>query len=439
MPNYIDNVMDYYMLTDYKVRDILTHLADIEQSDRLSHLMLPTTWGRRGFDGIVHGTKCNATDLKTFVNFYVSILSLLSKEDGLKLIEEAKDSLRNILFIVLTTDSISEPERLELTTTFCQLLNDYITPRLQQFLVEANLLRTARNAIHQNEQVIKLICALTGESQLKPGLYHCFQFFHTTQKPHYASCTSKVLRNNPVSNDERAQAVKQGKPILEKLLRKRADINTLIARETNYTHRTRDIEAYTMRCLSSESGLYALGSGLLTLSDAQFYAEKQTLEYFLVHQNLPFLRLYKPTELKTLAHYHLWDLMGDYAFIALEEKLIPLAQLAALEDPLQCSFLTQLCSYYGIIALREKLLSFEDCVKIWSKEGSWRWAGPSALFTENGIKAMRQGLYSPTDLLKAQSEHITLSTLLTPVALKQRAKVLAKEKAMGPSNQIIAL
>ncbi len=428
--SYIDKIRDYYMLASFKVAEMLTFLAQAKQCDRFALLTTGTIVSQHAYLDILPSVRGNVRDLTVFLDFFFNVMKLLGEDDSIKFLELAKDEIIQALSAVLTLKSISETERLELTTTFCQVLKDHMTPIMQQFIAKGNLLDLVRKSHHNNKEVIELIYDLTKGKQKKTRTPFCFQFFHSDKKPQCEFLTSKVLRNNSISPKERCQKALEGRALLEKLLTKRPDLKLSVynEEEKNQLFSSKsDVEGYTIRCLSSEIGLYALGSGLLTVEDAQSYAEKETLEYFLAHQDLPFLRLYTPTELKTLEHSQLWDLTGDYAFILLEEKLIPIEQLSKL-DVYLCGALSSFCSYYAIIALREKLISFENALKI-CQDTFLRGTVLDALFTPDGINAMREGLYSTDDFLKAQSEHVHLSELLKPAALEKRRKELTSVKA----------
>lgn len=187
----------------------------------------------------------------------------------------------------------------------------------------------------------------------------------------------------------------------------------------------KDREIYTLRCLSTETGLYALGSGLLSYDDAKRYAKNETLEYFLENPELPYFRLYKPYELDALKKYQLHEIRGDYAFIALEEKLITNEQLAKVTRNEQYS-LSKIFTYYGVIALREKLISFEDALILGGKIICA--AVLEELFTANGIAALREGLYTREQIL-AVSGQTELKEMLQPnvLEMKRKEKEVARE------------
>jgi len=422
-------------------QEMILCLQQVEQSERLKELTtkIHGFWSN-ALREFAQGHK-NPGNLREILNYIITIHGLLSENDRKKFIDDNKYSMFHDLMIsILDANQLSETERAELTVLLCTFLKEnMVAEDLKKYCEEKTIgnktyLDYAKDS--GNHDVIAQLYELTKGKKCDRHIFRIIldDLFHPAEKkPQQENLIAKVLHINKVS-EEKNQIIAKGRAILDEVIKSKHDLKLS---ETENTQPELTLfqkalyslmgveegnkDLYTIRCLSFETGLYALGSGLLTYEDAIQYAKKETLEYFLANPELPYLRLLRPDELAKLKQYQLWEITGDYAYIALEEKLITSEQLSRVTSDEKYS-LGAIFTYYGIIALREKLISFEEALTLGTKVICA--AVLEKLFTPEGIMALREGLYTKEQIL-AVDDQIKLGNMLKPDVLAQRRKEMS--------------
>lgn len=438
-----------YVTMTFMRHAMIFHLSKTDPSERLKALseVMKDCSQLKVFDEFFNGY-FYTSQLKEKLDYICKIFDLLIQEDRKKLMHEHKyEKFHLLMFEILRSDELSETERVELTNRICQFLEDNMSPKELHKYFNGKSLKGKKYLDYAkksgNQEVISKISELTLAKEMEGYILSVATFFQHAEKiPERQYFTSTVLRENKISTMERQTVITKGEAILKDLLEKKLGITlsahqdqldlTMFDRVLLSLHskptKTNKKAAYTLRCLSTEMGLYALGSGLLAYEDALLYAKNKTLEYFLANPDLPLLRLYQPDELVKLKDYQLWNVTGDYAFIALEKGLITNKLLSNKRNN---KGLSEIFTHHGIIALQEKLIDAEDALEL----GEIVCVGNvlEELFTPNGVAALREGLYTMKQLRYVENT-FDMKKMLQPTVLEQRRAELAGEKSACASH-----
>lgn len=393
------------------------------------------------------------------IHAILPILDLLPKADGSSLIEEHLNNLFHKL-ITYTCDAnhYSETERVEIITLLFDLLTRYIsTVSLTQFLCLKTVSGRSYFDVYLdaayrsgNKAVIALVKNLgqqhhfTTTFSIPPKKLGQFTRYHAefweTSYDERPFITSNHLRKEWITPIGKEQSIKRGLELLKKYLVEK-NISGIDDEYDNplmlYNVITEgkkifsEDELKSLLLLTSDNGLLALGTRLITIEDAILYQSQLNLNALLNDSRLPLLRLLNRSQLLDV---HLSDFeVRDYFLIALEENLIPISYFTHTyrsqhNFPSFVSSLSSMCTYHAIIALREKWINAEEACALFEKFGSriaW-----DILFTPNGLEALREGLYTPRDMI-AMKNSAHFAAALTTNALEKRRQQIANERPIA--------
>jgi len=384
-------------------------LESLKQENINNRLKLITDPGEDCFTkgcGVCYAEFNDANDFFNAIDFIKKLLNLLFPVDRKVFLNKYKsDSLYNQMAFLLRDKSLREDDRLELTIQLFQILKDNFTPQeLYEFFNAKQEIYNLAKAT-DNRKLIDLVSEITFRTKPKPSANNSFILFKSKKSaPKQQIGTSKIWRDN-------YGEMNLSKPTKPWVINFLTDFkNTKLD-----SHKYSKEEVYAINCLASEIGKYALGNDLITLDEATNYARAGTLEYFLRHPNLPFLRVFKPDELLELSRggREAVEVLNEYTFIALEESLITTKQLLKYTQYWSHhSEFKEIFSNYGIIALREKLLTFEEAMSLNSNK-------LNLLLSPNGIAALREGEETKNKILKTY-DFQEFALMLTPEAAEKR-------------------
>ncbi len=379
----VKKIRSYYQTICFMRQEMLSCLNDAPKAERWHEL---TSRIPGFFDDTLSefmaGDHLNYVDLKNSIDYYASINALLSENDRNAFFEKIKHrAIFNIMRCVLNARQINETEREALTGMLCKFLKENMpADMLKNFchleaIDKKTFLDYAKH--HCSQGVIEQIYELTNGKKLEKHRLSFKNLFHSeNKKSHQEKMIPKILHENQVTTEERSAAIKKGKQILLPVFGLGFEEHSKDKRELN---------EYVINCLSTDAGLYAVGSGLLTFENARVFAKNRTLECFLEDPCLPFLRLYTPEQLASLKPYQIAYAKGDYAIFALEEKIITCEQLSRMCIDEHYA-MHDIFTYYGIVALRDNLLSLDSALV----RGRQSMSTLENLFTDEGVADLRK-------------------------------------------------